>query len=64
MYAYYSKVGRQGITTTHNSTGADGAYYKNITQNKQVESFVQLCPVCNKNQPKVKPFKGTAKPIE
>jgi hypothetical protein len=60
IYAYHSKAGHQGVSTTHLSI-AD-AYY-NVTR-KQVKSFVQLCPVCNEKQPKVKPFKGAAKPIE
>jgi hypothetical protein len=60
IHTYHGKVGLKGIITTHLSI-AD-AYY-NITR-REVNLFVKLCPICNKKQPKVKPFKGTAKPIE
>jgi hypothetical protein len=60
IHTYHGKVGHQGIMTTHLSI-AD-AYY-NITR-KEVNLFVKLCPICNEKQPKVKPFKGAAKPIE
>jgi hypothetical protein len=60
IHTYHGKVGHQGIMTTHLSI-AD-AYY-NITR-REVNLFVKLCPICNEKQPKVKPFKGAAKPIE
>jgi hypothetical protein len=36
--------------------------YYNITE-KQVKTFVKLCPVCNKQNPWILPSKGAQKPI-
>jgi hypothetical protein len=60
IHTYHHKVGHQGIMPTHLSIS--DSYY-NITR-REVKIFVNLCPICNEKQPKVKPFKGAAKPIE
>jgi hypothetical protein len=60
IHTYHLKVGHQGIFPTYLSIG--DSYY-NITR-REVKLFVNLCPICNEKQPKVKPFKGAAKPIE
>ena len=37
--------------------------YWNVTE-KQVNGYVELCPICTSKQPMVKPMKGAKKPIE